>query len=324
MKKNRFRLASIGALAVAFVGLIERPVEAQTTLAGTWEGQAVAGSEATAIALELEWSGGELRALLDLPDLGVRGWPARSAALVHDSLVISIESDPGVGAMSLTMRANRLVGEWREPGIEEPALISLGRISRSELGVFSSEVVFESSDGTRLAGTILMPDGPGPFPGVVFVHGSGPQPREASRFIAEEYLRAGIATLVYDKRGVGESGGDWRTVGLESLAEDASAAADVLGRQPKVDSQMVGFQGQSQGGWIAPLAATYRPETAFMVLVSGPWTTPAIEGHWSHLWRARQEGLGSEVLNRITQHLLLRDEARSLGDLPAGRGTGEA
>ena len=212
--------------------------------------------------------------------------------------------------MSLILRGDDLAGDWLEPGIDEPASVTLRRVVRPQSGdLRRDDIVFESEDGTALAGTIVMPEGSGPFPGVVLVHGSGPQPREASGFIAEEFARAGIAALIYDKRGVGESGGDWRSVGFESLAEDAKAAADLLGRQAGVDSVMIGFQGQSQGGWIAPLAATYRPLTAFMVLVSGPWTTPAIEGHWSHLWQARQEGAEPEELNSITQHLLLRDEA---------------
>src|SRR4051794_33792490 len=59
----------------------------------------------------------------------------------------------------------------------------------------------------RLAGTLVLPAAPGPHAAVVLLHGSGPQKRDL--FMARWFAEQGIAALAYDKRGVGESAGDF-------------------------------------------------------------------------------------------------------------------
>ena len=93
------------------------------------------------------------------------------------------------------------------------------------------EVVFHDGE-VALAGTILLPAGAGPRPGVVFLHGSGAEGRWASRFLATRFAARGVAALIYDKRGAGASTGDWRTAGFEeawgSGANDRAGAVMVL------------------------------------------------------------------------------------------------
>jgi dipeptidyl aminopeptidase/acylaminoacyl peptidase len=129
-------------------------------------------------------------------------------------------------------------------------------------------VVF-ANGGVRLAGSILLPEGAGPFPGVVFLHGSGAEGRWASRYLATQFARRGIAALIYDKRGVAESTGDWRTAGFEDLTEDALAAITCLRQCPEVSPKRVGFHGHSQGGTIMPLVASRTKDLAFVVASAG-------------------------------------------------------
>lgn len=84
------------------------------------------------------------------------------------------------------------------------------------------DAVFTNGEIT-LAGRLYLPLGAGPFPAVVFTHGSGPSGRDNPRYDEEarEFVRSGIACLLYDKRGVGASTGDWRTASFEDLAGDA-------------------------------------------------------------------------------------------------------
>ena len=91
-------------------------------------------------------------------------------------------------------------------------------------------------------------------------------------------LRHGLAVLVYDKRGIGQSGGSYpgdspTAAAIDTLARDAAAAARFLAAQPEIDRARVGLTGQSQAGWIAPLAASREPAIRFLVLFSGPAVT---------------------------------------------------
>ncbi len=128
-----------------------------------------------------------------------------------------------------------------------------------------------------LAGTITFPLTAPPYPALVLVHGSGPQPRDHAvlRWIADWFALQGVAVLAYDKRGVGESTGDWTEASLKELAGDALAAVAYLKTRPEIRSDAVGLWGISQGGWIATLAAARSRHVAFIILVSGPGVSVA-------------------------------------------------
>ena len=57
------------------------------------------------------------------------------------------------------------------------------------------------------------------------------------------------------------------------LARDAAAAARFLAKQPGIDPRRVGLAGQSQAGWIPPLAAAREPAIRFLLMFSGPAVT---------------------------------------------------
>ena len=124
--------------------------------------------------------------------------------------------------------------------------------------------------GATLEGTLLLPPGPGPFPAVVFVHGSGAADRETNRENAHLVLSQGIAAFIFDKRGVGRSGGSLDEATLEVLGADGAAAARLVASQPDVLAACVGVYGTSQGGWVAPLVAGQAPQVSFVITVSGP------------------------------------------------------
>ena len=133
------------------------------------------------------------------------------------------------------------------------------------------EEVAYTSEGVSLAATVLTPPGPGPFPAVVVVHGSGSSDRSNpwTSAYATALVERGVAVLHPDKRGSGASGGDWREATFADLAGDALAGVDVLRAHPRIDSARVGVIGFSQGGHVVPLAATRSPDVAFVINISG-------------------------------------------------------
>ena len=129
----------------------------------------------------------------------------------------------------------------------------------------------------RLAGTLTVPPGPGPFPAVVLITGSGPQDRDETLLghkpflvLADALTRRGVAVLRYDDRGTAQSTGQFNTALERDFVDDAAAALDWLRGQPKIDPARVGLLGHSEGGLIAPRVATTHPGVAFVALLAGP------------------------------------------------------
>lgn len=136
------------------------------------------------------------------------------------------------------------------------------------------EVSFASGD-VRLAGTLTIPAGSGPFPAVALVSGAGAQDRDGEiyghrryRIVSEALARNGIAVLRTDDRGVGGSTGNLHVTRYAELAEDALQAVRFLAEQPEIDARWVGLIGGSQGSAVVALAAAGSSEVAFVVLKS--------------------------------------------------------
>jgi len=140
-------------------------------------------------------------------------------------------------------------------------------------GTHADEIAFVSHE-TRLAGSLVLPMQQPPRAALVFVHGSGKQARNLD--LANRFARAGIAALVYDKRGAGQSGGVYEgdqsvsEQNISLLADDAVAALRALANRPELKDVPIGIAGISQAGWIAPLAAGRSGIARFIVLWSGP------------------------------------------------------
>jgi uncharacterized protein len=154
----------------------------------------------------------------------------------------------------------------------------------TELGVATMDVDLNApaDDGTLLAGTLTLPPGPGPHPAVVFLPGSGRLDRESNTRrvhmslgtpLARTLAQHGVASLRYDRRGVGATPGDWRAVGFHDNRADAAAALRALRAHPAIST--VGVVGHSEGAVHAMwLGAHERP--AAVVLIAG-YARPGID-----------------------------------------------
>jgi len=83
------------------------------------------------------------------------------------------------------------------------------------------------------------------------------------------FARHGVAYLCYDKRGTGASTGDLNSASIDDLASDVLAAVQAIRGNPAVDARRIGLIGHSNGGWVAPLAASRSSDVAFLVVKSG-------------------------------------------------------
>ncbi len=122
----------------------------------------------------------------------------------------------------------------------------------------------------QLAGSLYLPEGCVACPGLVLLGGGSSTTRERQAPFAERFARAGIASLIYDKRGTGESTGNFDARSFADMASDGLAAFRALRVHEKIDPAQVGLWGGSEGGALALMAAAQAPSVAFVVNLAGP------------------------------------------------------
>lgn len=161
-----------------------------------------------------------------------------------------------------------------------------------------TETRFKSGD-IDLAGRLLMPKGRGPVPIVVLVHGS--EDSSARDLYSQQRLfpSEGIGVFVYDKRGTGASGGKYsHDYGL--LAKDAVAALREAQSLAGSRADRIGYQGTSQGGWVAPLAATMA-RVDFIVVGYGLAVSPIDEDRAAIELDMTRHGYGPDVVTKALE-----------------------
>lgn len=153
--------------------------------------------------------------------------------------------------------------------------------------VYTKQTAFETRNvafgaSLKLAGTLYLPLGDQrQRSAIVLAHGSGEQDRHGYASIialmAQRLARAGVVVLTYDKRGVVESEGDWRSAGFDELAADASAALGFVRTLPEVDRARTGFGGSSQAGWVVAKAIEKGADPAFTMLIGAAGSALTVE-----------------------------------------------
>ena len=196
--------------------------------------------------------------------------------------------------------------------IENDTLISERKVQPMQK---ISPLTFDSA-GHLLSGTLTLPDLPGQHPGVVLLSGSGQIDRNsnAKRLkldimgqVAAHLALLGIASFRYDKRGVGESEGEYASTGFHDNVVDARAALETLGVQPGVDPKSVFVIGHSEGALIAGELAAGDAELTGVVLLAGA----AQSGEDILLWQMTQVAASIPTPVKWLLKLLRQDLART-------------
>jgi len=156
-----------------------------------------------------------------------------------------------------------------------------------------ADTVFQGA-GVRLAGRLVMPKGNEKVPIVVLVHGSEDFSARDFYALQRQLPTEGIGVFVYDKRGTGASGGRYSQSYL-LLADDAIAAMHEAKRLAGDRAGRVGYQGGSQGGWVAPLAAKIE-SVDFVIVGFGLAVSPLEEDREAIALDMTRQGYGADVM----------------------------
>lgn len=256
---------------------------------GDWVGAIQVGGSDLRVVFRLQTDAeGGLVGTMDSPDQGATDIPLTPIQVREDTLRIRVPSIAGAYAGVYQDSTEAIEGVWIQggqrlpltltetdeaPAVRRPQEPSVPYPYASETVTFRNEAA-----GVTLRGTLTHPDDvEAPVPGVVLVAGSGPSDRNATIMghkpflvLADALTRRGIAVLRFDERGVGQSGGTQAGATTADFAGDVTAAVEALARQEEVAAGQIGVVGHSEGGLIAPMAATRSDRVSFLVLLAAP------------------------------------------------------
>ncbi len=300
----RLRLRPISFAAVITTGLTITvggvgAQSAKTGIEGRWGGALTIMGAELPFSVTFERVGIELRpfsvtedslsrpkATMDIPAQGAFDLPLTSFSYENSRVHFELQAGIGLAVWDGIHEGDVIEGEFTQNGA-----LGTFRIERDdvdeveeepELLPYQQEVVTFENGQFHFEGTLTLPHGPGPYPAVVMITGSGPQDRDEQIFgfrpfkiIADHLTRLKIAVYRYDDRGVGGSTGSVSEATSSDFADDVLAAVARVGADPRIDAARIGLIGHSEGGIVAPIAANRSKAISFAVLLAGTSVTGA-------------------------------------------------
>ncbi|HSE53203.1 MAG TPA: hypothetical protein VLB00_13500, partial [Gemmatimonadales bacterium] len=255
-RTRALRLSLAGTLA--WTAAAAGPAQAQQTtkwtpFLGEWSGVADRRPDAglpVGVRLTVQPAGDSVRVLISLPesrmvDLAIPSPYSDSVSVTLADGLLRAEWTPDIGlgfignlgvprdderiTIAVRRRGDALTGEIRITSYRSPVTLV-----RAVPPPRERSIAFHSSgDSLRLGGMLVLPEGRGPFPAMVWVTGSDPDTRLAWAYEARVLAARGIASLLYDKRGVGESSGASHDLASwDDLAGDVEGALGYLRSRP--------------------------------------------------------------------------------------------
>jgi hypothetical protein len=271
-------LALAAVLAAAPIAGAAQPASDPS---GDWISTIAQGPVSLRLALHL----GAAASSFDSVDQGALGLAATTTRQgAH--VVVTIDK-VGVFEGDLSADGKTLAGALKQGPVSTPIVFSRGvfaaaRRPQTPVKPYpyrEEEVGYDNPahPGVHLAGALTLPEGPGPFPAVLLITGSGAQDRDETIFehkpflvLADALTRRGVAVLRVDDRGMGGSTGASPNDTSFDFATDVEAGLGWLKRRKDIDPGRLGLIGHSEGGMIASLVASKDPSVAFIVMWAGP------------------------------------------------------
>ncbi|QKY71093.1 alpha/beta hydrolase [Lentibacillus sp. CBA3610] len=245
----------------------------ETDLNGEWTGSIEIPSQPLDIIVNLnnddEWNG-----TISIPVQGLQDYPLSSITVNGTDVAFFMEIQGQQISFDGEYKDETIEGDFTQHGQTFPFnLTKGGRVEESEADLLS----VETDEGT-LYGELEKPDGEGPFPVMLIIPGSGPTDRDGNssgipgnnnslKLLAEGLAEHGIASVRYDKRGVGnnlEAAIPENELHFNQFVNDAVNWTELL--EQEEDYSHVGIIGHSQGALVGMLAAQESNADAFISL----------------------------------------------------------
>ena len=265
-------------------------LQATPGVEGNWQGALDVGAFKLRLVLKISKSAdGKLTATVDSLDQNAKDLVVDTITLQDGTLNFEMKALGASYVGTLGKDGSQLTGKFTQGGAVFPLDFKrVTDVSQMELNrpqtpkkpypYKEEEVSYENKqDQVKLAATLTLPPGDGPFPAVVLITGSGPQDRNESLLghqpflvLADYLTRRGIAVLRADDRGMGGTSKGGPNDTTENYAADALAGVEFLKTRKEINAKQIGLIGHSEGAMAAPMAAAKSNDVAFIVLMAGP------------------------------------------------------
>jgi len=256
--------------------------EKAVSFEGRWVGTLEIGAQKLGIVFNIAKDGEAYSATADSPDQKAYGLRVESVTVEGKSIKLAMPDLLAEFEGLLSDDGKMLEGSFTQRGYA--LALKLSRAAAADASPEAEprsaynwkDVEIPYAGGHALAGTLVWPEGEGPFPVCILVTGSGPQNRDEELFgkkpfrvLAEALAAAGIASLRYDDRGCYDSTGDFASATTLDLADDAISAAEYARGQKAFPVGKVGVVGHSEGGLIAAILSA-GGAIDFSAMIAGP------------------------------------------------------
>jgi pimeloyl-ACP methyl ester carboxylesterase len=278
-------------------------------LVGHWEGAINQPSGELKMSVDFT-TNGTIKGTFSLPAAAILNWPL-SIAYAAPNLKFRLPT--GI-LFDGYLRGDTISGRVPSPSGGHVDPFYLKRTPAAALPYKEEDVTFQS-DGVALTGTLRVPLTKDRHPAIFLLQGSGAVDRDGEWFYADHFARHGIATLVFDKRGTGKSGGDYRDESLDDEAADALAGVHYLQSRKDINAKQVGLYGRSHGGIVAPLAASLSKDVAFIINVSGAGVPPYQQVTYQAEAQMRRDNFSETEIAEAVAYLNQKWEVARTGGL---------
>jgi pimeloyl-ACP methyl ester carboxylesterase len=169
---------------------------------------------------------------------------------------------------------------------------------------FTVEKIKVPSEGLKINGWLYLPIGNQKCPLIVLTNGGGDNVRSIksfSDFMAPVLAHCGFAAFVHDKRGTGESEGDYVRTTYNDYITDAGNCAIFLSRHKRIDPDLIGVMGASEGGRIAVITASRFPVITFAISQAGTVVSTVEDRLYAQLNGMKDGGTINDSISKLVR-----------------------
>jgi uncharacterized protein len=277
-------------------------------ISGPWEGSIQVAAGTLQMRVVFTETPGELRAAIDIPQQGAAGLPLAAVTRTGSNVHFELATPTARAVFDGRVAGNTISGTFAQGQVSGTfALTRIAPAGNAPKAPYAEQEIAVTIGPIRLAGTLTIPSGSGPFPLVVTITGSGAQNRDEDilgfkvfQVIADRLARNGVAVYRYDDRGVGGSTGNIANATTQDFASDALAVVSGLKGRPDIDARRIGLLGHSEGATAAAIAAARSSDVSFVILIAPPGLRGEDVLRQQAIDGARGLGADAATVDRIT------------------------